>query len=304
MADLDVPMNKITGLLAALDSKRNNADPILMAEVEGLAAALAEIEPIQILSRGTIAGLRVSNNISSPNTHFDVAAGSCRSSDDTEDITLVTGMTKSLASIWSAGSNLGARDTAAAIQSNTGYHVYVMKNPTTGEVDIAGSTSATNPALPSGYTKFRRIWSLLTDGSGLIRRFTQKGNYCQLHTRTTDYAATSNGGGPNLRTLTVPQGRKYLLDLYFQSTGTASTYLSGIYDPDDGAPYTFGGSAQWAQIRRQAFKDASDNPISYVTTMVRQWCNSNKQVYTYSSDSSDVIVLGVVGWFDDRDQYV
>lgn len=304
MADLDIPMDKVAGLLAALDLKRNNADPILMAEVEGLAAALAGIEPVQILSRGTIGGLTVSNNISAPNTTFNVAAGSCRSSDDTEDITLVTGMTKSIASIWSAGSNLGARDTAATIQSNTGYHVYVIKNVSTGEVDVLVSTSATNPALPTGYTKFRRIWSLLTDASGYIRRFTQKGNHCQLLTRTTDYAATANGGGPNLRTLTVPQGRKYLLDLYFQSTGTASTYLSGIFDPDDGAPYSYGGSAQWAQIRRQAFKDASNNPISYETTMVRQWCNSNKQVYTYSSDSSDVIVLGVTGWFDDRDQYV
>lgn len=304
MADLDLGMDKVTGLTAALDNKRNVGDAISMAEVTGLNAALAAIEPIQILSRGTIAGLKVSNDISSPNTVFNVSAGACRSSDDTEDIVLTTGMAKSLASVWSAGSNLGARDTSAAIVANTGYHVYVIKRTTDGYVDILVSTSATNPTLPTGTWKFRRIWSLLTDASGYIRKFTQKGNYCQLHTRTTDYAATSNGGGPNLRTITVPQGRKYLCDFYFQSTGTASTQLSGIFDPDDGAPYAYGGSAQWAQIRRQAWLDPSSTPISYGTLMVQQWCNSNKQVYTYSNDSSDVIVLGVVGWYDDLDQYV
>jgi hypothetical protein len=120
--------------------------------------------------------------------------------------------------------------------------------------------------------------------------------------RSADYAVTSNGGGVSYyRAVSVPTGIKVRGRFYFQSTGTANTtaYLSGLFDPDLGTPPAFGGSTQWAQIRRGAtYSQAFGVDLSYGTVTTEQWTDASAHIYTFSSDTSDVIALGVVAYQD------
>lgn len=292
-------LNQIDGLPAALAARRLLADPIA---VEDLAPDVAElIESSGKISRGEISLLTLSNNVANPTTHLDFSLGQARSRDDTMDLVAPAGMTKRLDQTWAPGGGAGMRDEAAAIVPDVGYHHFILGRPSDGAVDFLASRSALNPdmTLPiaEGFTKFRRIHGLMLDAVGAYRPFKQQGDWIRLITRTTDYAATANGGGPFLRDVRAPAGLELELEMYFQSVGTSGTYMSGVYPPQNGIPGAFGVPTQRAQHRR-----TSDG--TYLTKYIREWCNNNRQVYTFSNDSADVIVLGVIGWRDDRSDYL
>ena len=67
------------------------------------------------------------------------------------------------------------------------------------------STSASSPALPSGYTLFRRIGSVKTEGSVHFTAFTQKGDLFQWTTHVTDINTASATSG-NYTLPSVPLG--------------------------------------------------------------------------------------------------
>src|SRR3990167_5278425 len=88
--------------------------------------------------------------------------------------TLTTAITKQLDAAWAVGTNQGGRMSAAAI-ANTTYHVPLIKRVDTGVVDVGLDVSATAPTLPTNYTKFRRIGSILRE-AGAIVAFSQIGD--------------------------------------------------------------------------------------------------------------------------------
>lgn len=248
----------------------------------------------------TIYGLSTSNSATGLTTHVAVAVGRTRNSTDVVTLSLAAPMTKRVDQAWSAGNNGGGRDTGALGASQTWFIFIIAK--TDGTTDVIFSASPTAPTLPTGYLYFRRLGAFLTDSGSLIREYTQTGNWFKLKVRSTDFAAQANGVGPYLRQVTVPNGIKVEAEFYFQSVGTASTtaFLSILADPDFGVPPAFGGATQWAQIRRIGVKDTTGANICIATVVCRQFTDASRQVYTYSSDASDVIALGVLGWRDDR----
>lgn len=291
-----------TQILALINACFSTAHPPAIADVTGLAAALAAITPG--LAQGQIIGLGLSNTIANPNTQITVAVGTARDNQNTTDLVLAAAMTKSLTGVWAAGNNNGGRDSAVAIPVNSYYHAHLIWNPTGPTVDVLFSQSATAPTLPTGYTKFRRIGSFLTDAAGNIRQFVQIGRRFELVTRTVDFpSATANAGGPFLRQLIgVPRGVKVRPILLLQSNGTVdgNPYFSGCYDPDKGIPPAFGVSTQWAQIRRlsQYFYPGTWGNYGY-EIFESEACSPSGQIYTYSNDGLDSISLGCLGWVDD-----
>jgi hypothetical protein len=105
---------------------------------------------------------------------FSVAAGAAVDSTAADFMKLTSSMTKTTGA-WTAGTGNGALDTGT-IAPGTWYHVFAIKNATSGAVDILISASATSPAMPSGYTLFRRIGSMKTDASSHWIAFTQNGD--------------------------------------------------------------------------------------------------------------------------------
>jgi hypothetical protein len=119
--------------------------------------------------------ITIANNATTPNTDIDFSGGKFDFSDGSGQA-IASALTKRLQSSgsWSAGAGGNLLTTGARANSST-YHLYAIYNPTTLVVDymallgVAGTAPDPTSALPSGYTKFKRIASILTDGSGNIR---------------------------------------------------------------------------------------------------------------------------------------
>jgi len=119
-------------------------------------------------------------------------------------MTLTAAITKTTGA-WAVGSGNGGLDTGT-VANSTWYHVYLIERPDTSVVDVLFSTSATAPTMPTGYTKKRRIGSILTDGSAHIIAFIQVGDRFQWSTPVADVNANNPGTSAVTRTLTVPTG--------------------------------------------------------------------------------------------------
>lgn len=247
------------------------------------------------------ADLNLSNTASFVTTRVTVGVGRCRDSLNAVNMVLAAPLTKRIDQAWSAGALGGARLSGALGASQT-WHWFLLMNPTTGAVDVGADASPTAPTLPGGYTLFRRLGATLTDSTNAMREFVQFGDWFKLKVRSTDFASTVNNGGPFLRQISAPNGIKVEAELYFQVAGTANTtaYLSGIFDPDFGVPPAYGVSTQWAQTRNAGFKDTTGSDVRGLTAIVRQFTDTNRQVYTFTSDPAELIALGVLGWRDAR----
>jgi hypothetical protein len=260
-------------------------------------------------TNGAISGYIVSNDVTNPNTTLNISVGNCRDSTNSRNIPRTAGIIKNLFAVWAAGTNQGGRDVATAPAANETWHVHAILNGTSGVTDVLLSKSATAPTLPSGYTHFRRVMSVVLDSSANIRGFVQSGSYVQLKVRNAEFANTSNGvAAGTLRNMQVPLGLKLLLDVYYQSTtsggSTTDPVFSGCYDPDVGVPngtLATNNNARWAQLRIQW--GGSNLDLRYQTTMIQVYTNTNAQIFTASNDTGDTIAGGVVGWLDPRDNF-
>jgi len=153
--------------------------------------------------RGHLAGLTLST--AGGSSAFAVAAGVATDSGAADSITLAAPLGKTTAA-WAAGAGNGALDTGT-IAPNAWYHVHLIKRPDTGEAEVLISTSATAPALPSGYTLFRRIGAMKTNGAGQWLKFIQAGDEFLWDAPVLDVSGSSNQSTtPIARTLSVPPG--------------------------------------------------------------------------------------------------
>lgn len=290
-------------IITLINARFGPTNPPGIPDVTGLAAALAAITPT--FARNAIAGLGTSNTVGATATKITVAVGSARDSTNTTDIVLASPITKDLTATWVAGNNNGGRDSAAAVAALGCYHVFLIWNPSLA-VDALFSTSATAPTLPTGYTKFRRIGSILTDSGASIVQYRQFGRYFELLTKIVEFPQnTANGAGPYLRQLVgVPIGVKVRGKFYLQATGAAAIHLSGLYDPDKGVPAAFGPATQWAYIRRTpTYAQSVGADYSYGTQVLEEPTNASGQIYSYSSDSTEIFALGTIGWYDDLGEF-
>ena len=123
------------------------------------------------LNRGKIDGLVLSNNSGQPLDDVDIAAGICVDSTAVDALELTATMIKQIDAVWAAGSDAGGMFTGS-VGNNTWYHLFLIKDITTGIVDAGFDTSVVAANIPSGYTLYRRIGSVLTDGSANITAFT------------------------------------------------------------------------------------------------------------------------------------
>lgn len=154
--------------------------------------------------RGHIFGLTMSNAGGDPTNDITVAAGCCASNATLPfEMILASAITKQLDAAWAVGTNAGGRMSAAAI-ANTTYHVFVIRRPDTGVVDVGFDVSPTAPTLPANYTQFRRIGSIIRASAAIVL-FTQIGDVFIRTTVATDRASTA-ALADSLITISVPTG--------------------------------------------------------------------------------------------------
>jgi hypothetical protein len=246
-----VPLTKrLTGLAGSYSSLEAGAFPagsllklIYLKEAEGFV-----IEAEKLQASTTTRGvsylnnpITIANNASDANNDIDFSAGNFQFSDGSGQALATAIMTKRLDATWSAGSGNGGLFNGTAVPKavNSTYHCYKIYNPTTGAEDsgfllgISGTAPNPTSVLPSGYTKFKRVASILTDGSGNIRAFTQFGNYFKYTSGISD-VNTSFVAGSTTPTVSTPFGINSLgifnIGLSISSISTGNNIWSVISD--------------------------------------------------------------------------
>jgi hypothetical protein len=233
-----------------------------------------------------------------------LSSGKCRDSTNVDSIELTAPLAKRLDATWAAGSGNGGREAGSSLATQTPgqtWHLFVILNPTSGVVDGLWSLSPTAPTLPSGFTRFRRVLSIpFILNTQNLPDFVWVDEEIHYKTRSVDMANVADGTATGtLRAISTPLGIKVKARLYHSVTGTASgTFFAGVYDPDVGVP-TFGVPTQWAQHRIQS--DEADE--RYQTQVLECWTNTNQQVFTAQTDTSGLLVMGVVSYRDARGRF-
>jgi hypothetical protein len=192
------------------------------------------------LSRGaSLRGLVTTNNVALPNTRIDVTAGECL--DSTGAVVIVGGaMTKKIDALWAAGDTNGGLATGV-VAENTTYHFFVIRKDSDLTADYLFDTSLTAANKPAGYTYFRRLWSIMTDGSSNIRAFLAAGDTCYWTVPPLDHNGAATSAAWTAVTLTVPAGLALPVFGTLQSGDGGTANSSGMLalrngDGSDAAP--------------------------------------------------------------------
>jgi hypothetical protein len=238
---------------------------------------------------GHLTGLTLSTVGSS--SAFGIAAGFATDSSNADMMALSSAYSKTT-SAWAVGSANGALDTGT-IAANTWYHVFLVKRTDTGVVDVLISTSAASPTLPTNYTLFRRIGSMLTDGVSKWTKFSQYGDEFQWDVPVSNVSTSPGTTAIQTLTVTTPSGIKAIAILqvggYVNGGGDGRGW---IFSPDINA----GGAL--ANTNATLNFGISGGNQSWAAIRVRT--NTSAQVKYAMSASTGTPIIATAGWVDDR----
>ena len=237
------------------------------------------------LPRGWLAALKTSNNASDQVNDIDIQDGECRDDTNTVDIVLPSGITKRIDAFWSAGIGQGGFDQTGAL-ANLSYHVFVIKNVNTTQVDVLFSPSATAPLLPTGFTHKRRIGSFIRT-AGVIERHLQDGDYFYKANPAIDLIDFMPGTAGSLATLTsIPAGIRGHLISSVMTYNTVSGCGTNFTAPE------LDGSV--------AYGPHTDTSVNWSNTGYSIFFNTSRQIRIKSSHASTHAYVNVYGWIDPR----
>lgn len=235
------------------------------------------------LPRGYIDGLVMSNNGVDSDHDIDTTIGVARSSDDSIDMT-ATAFTKRIDANWVAGSGNGGFPSALSIAIDTWYHYFIISTPG-GTIDFGFDSSLTATNLltdATGYTKIRRIGSVLTDGSSNIIGFYSKGDDFWWNSAPTDFSGSAPGSFTNV-TLSVPLGVETL----------ARTNTQIISSGIDGVAFKSNvTTTEWVVLRADTERGWSRDRI---------WADTSSQIkHKADTGTPATYFLFNLGWTDLR----
>jgi hypothetical protein len=239
--------------------------------------------------RSYLAGLTLSTAGSSPT--FSVAPGVAADSTNVDMITLAAAMSKTTGA-WAAGTGAGALD-LGTIAINTFYHVFLIKNVSTGAVDVLISLSATNPTMPSGYTLARRIGSsLLSNTSSQWYSFSQNGDEVVWQVPFQNVNVSNLGTSVVNYAVSVPPGLKVnaLIRGYIDGNTAGVT----VFSPDES-----GITASNVPLGNFTGQSDSDQvPAGVFTLSVRT--NTAQQICAVGGAAGLTFVVATYGFVDRR----
>jgi hypothetical protein len=247
------------------------------------------------LPRSYLAGLALSNNGTDATNDIDIAAGECRSSDDTANLVIASAHVKQLDVVFAEysviGTASGGRDTADNLTGAKWFYAYLIGG--SGKNDQAFFSTSASPTLPSGFTYSRTIGSVYWTGS-TVKAFTQTGDVFHWTAPALDVDVTNLGGSTTGYTLTTPTGRKCLAILNITvGDGTAATrvYVHSPDNGDDAASATANPLATTWVIVNTA--NSSHGAVQIMT-------GTTSNIRAVSSDTSTTLKIATLGFIDRR----
>ena len=270
----------------------------------GLIESVANSQKLQAMNilfgipRGYISGL-IPSNAADADHDITFSIGEARSAlaSSLARIALTAALTKQIDIDWVAGDNAGGFPSGLTLAVDTWYHLFVIKNTTSKVVDAGFDTSLVAANLLSdaaGYTEFRRVGSVLTDGSSNIIAFKMYEIGGARRTiwdvAVSEYTSLDPGTAAVLRAMTVPLGVEvkvlHTVEIV-DSTPTAPTFCL-ITHPDqtDTTP-----SASASTFNNRSNTEQSQVKSEFLT-------NTSQQIRTrISFSAADVSLIGFTeGW--------
>lgn len=252
---------------------------------------------LQMLLGGGIFGLALTNDAGDLTNDIGIAVGVAVNSTQTTTMRLGSALIKQLDVAWAVGTNAGGRMSAAGI-ANTTYHVHQIIRPDTGVVDIGFDTSATAPTLPTSYTLFRRIGSILRESATIVA-FTQDGDYFRRNGSILDIDVTGPGTAAVTRTLSVPTGINVVAlgqVLYEpQSAAAGYVHLSDLAATDE-------ASSRTAAPLGMLAVDGNTTNIAGSAAAFAIRTNTSAQIRSRVNVSAagTIVKMATLGWIDTR----
>jgi len=243
------------------------------------------------LPKGYLWGLTLST--AGASTTFSVAAGEC--TDSTNADWLSIGAISKTTSAWVVGSTNGGLDTGS-IAASTWYHVYLMKRPDTGVVDVMFTTNAnyTTAAgnIPGPYTLFKRIGSLRTNGSSQWALFKQLGDEFLWDVDDAGGSAFLTGTigtTASLVTATVPTGIQVQALIRGQHIAPSASSYMLLSSPD-----------QSDQSAASALSTAAATTGAYGSGEFSVRTNTSGQIRARANIAATTVYGTTRGWVDTR----
>jgi len=258
--------------------------------VSGAPAYSVAVQPACLAPRGYIDGLTLSTPGSVPT--FTVGAGVASDHAGANLLSLTSSLTKTNASSWAVGASGGCMDTGTAA-ANTWYHVYLIEKTDRSVVDAICSLSASAPALPTGYSFYRYIGSMLTvSGSTNWTTFLQVGDEFRWMVPVNDVNSSALGTTATNFPLHVPLGVSVLARVRgFASSATPGTKAL-VSSPLTTTPVA-GTPAGEVTAVAQVAGVASAFTVEVIT-------DTSQNVTAVASAASTTLVLDTFGYLDRR----
>ncbi len=239
-----------------------------------------------------LSGLTLSNDVGTPTTKLDTAAGVAADSTNAQMIT-IGAFVKSVSGAWTSGTGNNGMGNGLTVANTTWYHVCLAYNGGTPDEWFDTSVSCANK--PSGVSGalFRRIGSFKTDGSAHIITFVQNNDVFSWGVPALSASAVTPGNTTaNTLTVAVP-------------TGLAVEAISNGNITDA----TSAGSAILVSSLSVTDTAASANDLTAITgaiaanaawAYIRTLTNTSAQLRIRMSTTTGTYYFNTMGWVDNR----
>ena len=252
------------------------------------------------LPRGYLSGLGLSNNSSDSEHDIDIAVGEARDTADGVDLTISSTFTKRIDATWASGSGNGGMANGVSLSTNTWYHVYLVELDAGGtDAGFDTATNASNLVATSGVASaYRRIGSVLTDGSSNILNFTQFQNEFIYNAQINNVNGSALGTSRVLQAVSAPLGfeTQAIIGLLARVAGANNSVAVTLTHPNvtDANPTS--------DIVNNAGENSSNNNGTWAagTHIVRT--NTSSQV-AFRQDYNSTVYINTNGYIDERGQY-
>ena len=129
-------------------------------------------------------GLVISRDSGDTDHDIKVTAGAVKSDDFADDLVLTSDIVKQLDVAFAEGTNAGGAASGFTLPASDVFAIWLIKDSSTGHVDVLADTSFTSPTMPAGYDVKRRIGAWVTDATNNLIDGRMKGNRVDFFVRT------------------------------------------------------------------------------------------------------------------------
>jgi hypothetical protein len=256
-----------------------------------------ELSSLGAIRHQYITGLTLSNGADSDHD-IDVSVGQASDSTNSRLMALSSALTKQIDATWASGDDAGGLASGATLAVDTWYHVFLVLVGGSVDVMFDTSVSCANGVANNSVTHYRRIGSILTDGSSNVVQFVQKGDYFYWDVFVNDASSNNPGTDAVTITTTVPTGVR-VSGLY---------YLSMLYAGTSSNPvmaFVGKGAAEPSPTTGEKRIILGANPVGesmYQNACAKAKTNTSAQVqYHLSVSNTDVTAyISTQGWIDRR----